>query len=141
MAVQETHKLSRSERYKRSFSDSFKLQKVREIETKKSTVSDICKQYEVSNTSVYRWLDQFGLMKDKRERLIIETQSDTRELLELKRKVAELERIVGQKQILIDFKDKMIDIAEEMYGIDIKKKLSTKQSGTSGETAKDTPTA
>lgn len=141
MAVRETHKLSRSERYTRSFSDSFKLQKVREIETGKSRVSDICKQYEVSNTSVYRWLDQFGLMKDKKERLIIETQSDTRELLELKKKVAELERIVGQKQILIDFKDKMIDIAEEMYGIDIKKKFSTRQPDTSGDTAKGTPTA
>ena len=121
MAVRKTNKLSKSERHTRSFSDSFKLQKVREIETGKSRVSDICKQYEVSNTSVYRWLDQFGLMKDKKERLIIETQSDTRELLELKKKVAELERIVGQKQILIDFKNKMIDIAEEMYGIDIKK--------------------
>jgi len=140
MAVRETHALSKSERYTRSFSDSFKLQKVREIETGKSRVSDICKQYEVSNTSVYRWLDQFGLMKDKKERLIIETQSDTRELLDLKKKVAELERIVGQKQILIDFKDKMIDIAEEMYGIDIKKKFSTRQPDTSGDTAKDTPT-
>lgn len=139
MATRETHKLSRTERSVRSFSESFKLQKVREIETGQSTVSDICKQYQVSNTSVYRWLDQFGLMRDKKERLIVETQSDTRELLELKKKVAELERIVGQKQILIDFKDKMIDIAEEMYGVDIKKKLSTPQPGTSGDTGKDTP--
>ena len=140
MAIRETPKLSRSERCSRSFSDSFKLQKVREIETGRSRVSDICKQYEVSNTSVYRWLDQFGLMKDKKERLIVETQSDTRELLNLKKRVAELERIVGQKQIMIDFKDKMIDIAEEMYGIDIKKKFSTQQPSTSGDTAKDTPT-
>ena len=141
MAVREKFKLSISERCSRSFSDSFKLQKVREIETGKSTVSDICKQYEVSNTSVYRWLDQFGLMKDKKERLIVETQSDTRELLELKKKVAELERIVGQKQILIDFKDKMIDIAEEMYGIDIKKKFSTQQQNTSGGVENGIPTA
>lgn len=141
MVVRETHKLSRSERCSRIFSDSFKLQKVREIETGKSIVSDICKQYEVSNTSVYRWLDQFGLMKDKKERLIVETQSDTRELLELKKKVAELERIVGQKQILIDFKDKMIDIAEEMYGIDIKKKFSTQQQNISGGLENGIPTA
>ena len=141
MAIRETPKLSRLERCSRSFSDGFKLQKVREIETGRSRVSDICKQYEVSNTSVYRWLDQFGLMKDKKERLIVETQSDTRELLDLKKRVAELERIVGQKQIMIDFKDKMIDIAEEMYGIDIKKKFSTQQPSTSGDTAKDTPTA
>ena len=33
MAVRKTNKLSKSERHTRSFSDSFKLQKVREIET------------------------------------------------------------------------------------------------------------
>ena len=141
MANREQFKLSRTERHSRSFSDSFKLQKVREIETGKSTVSDICKQYEVSGTSIYRWLDQFGLKKNKKERLIVETQSDTRELLALKKKVAELERIVGQKQILIDFKDKMIEIAEEMYGVDIKKKFSTQQQNTSGDTEKGTLTA
>ena len=133
--------LSTTERALRSFSDNFKLQKVREIETGKTSVYDISRQYQVSRTSVYRWLNQFGLMKDKKERLVVETQSDTRELLELKKKVAELERIVGQKQILLDFKEKMIDIAEEMYGIDIKKKFSTEQPSTSGDTGKDTPSA
>lgn len=75
-------------------------------------------------------------MKDKREKLIVESESDTQELLALKKKVAELERIVGQKQLLIDFKNKMIDIAEEMYGVDIKKKLSDQLSNTSGSTEK-----
>jgi hypothetical protein len=76
-------------------------------------------------------------MKDKKERLIVECQSDTIQLLELKKKVAELERIIGQKQILIDFKDKMIDIAEEEYGVDIKKKYSSKPSIISGNTEKN----
>ncbi len=59
--------------------------------------------------------------KRQEERLIIETDRDTRQLLELKKKVAELERIIGQKQILIDFKDKIIELAEDPYGVDIKK--------------------
>lgn len=75
-------------------------------------------------------------MKDKREKLIVESESDTQELLALKKKVAELERIVGQKQLLIDFKNKMIDIAEEMYGVDIKKKLSNQLSNNSGSKEK-----
>jgi len=62
-------------------------------------------------------------MKKKPERLIVESDSDTKKLLELKKRVAELERIVGQKQIMIDFKDKMIELAEEHYKFDIKKKL------------------
>jgi transposase len=80
-------------------------------------------------------------MKNKKERIIVETESDTQELLALKKKVAELERIVGQKQILLDFKDKMIDLAEEIYGVDIKKKFSTKPSNTSGSDEKNTPSA
>jgi len=123
MARREQFKMSIAERRRRRFSDTFKIQKVREIETGKTKVSEICKQYEVTPANVYKWLDKFGSKKDKKERLIVETDSDTKQLLALKKKVAELERIIGQKQILIDFKDKMIEIAEETYGVDIKKNI------------------
>jgi transposase len=65
-------------------------------------------------------------MKNKPERIIVETDSDTKELLLLKKKISDLERIVGQKQVLIDFYDKLIDIAEDEYKVDIKKKFGTK---------------
>lgn len=138
MATREKFKMTTAERRQRHFSDSFKIQKVRELETGKTKVSELCKQYEVSATNVYRWLNKFGTMKDKKERLIIEIDSDTKQLLELKKKVAELEQIIGQKQILIDFKDKMIDLAEETYGVDIKKKYSTQQSNIFGITESNT---
>ncbi len=115
MARRTQFKMTTAERRRRHFSDSFKIQKVRELETGKTKVSELCKQFEVTATNVYRRLNKFGTMKDKKERIIIETDSDTSQLLELKKKVAELERIIGQKQILIDFKDKMIDLAEETY--------------------------
>ena len=138
MAKREQFKMTTSERRRRRFSDSFKIQKVRELEIGKTKISDICKQYEVAATNVYRWLDKFGSMENKTERLIVETDSDTKQLLSLKKKIAELERIIGQKQVLIDFKDKMIDIAEETYGIDIKKKLFTQLSNISGNIEKNT---
>ena len=81
-------KLSKKERQNRHFSDSFKLQKVREIETGKTIVSEICFQYEVSGTAVYRWIKKFGIMKDKKERFVIETESDTRQLIELKKRMS-----------------------------------------------------
>ena len=80
-------------------------------------------------------------MKNKKERLIVETESDTQQLLHLKKQVAELERIIGQKQVLLDFKDKMIELAEQTYGVDIKKKFSTTPSGTSGNTENNTTSA
>ena len=139
MALREHFKMSVSERRSRVFSENFKIKKVREIELGKTKVSEICKQYEVSYTGVYNWLQKFGSMQNKKERTIIETESDTQELLALKKKVAELERIIGQKQVLLDFKDKMIEIAEQTYGVDIKKKISTKPSNTFGSDESNTP--
>jgi transposase len=141
MARRNQFKMSTSERRSRTFSENFKIKKVREIELGRTKVSEVCKQYEVSQTSVYNWLQNYGAMKNKKERLIVESQSDTQQLLALKKKIAELERIVGQKQILLEFKDKMIDLAEETYGVDIKKKFSTKPSNTSGSDENNTPSA
>lgn len=123
MARRDQFQMSTDERRHRSFSPSFKTAKVREIEQGKTKVSDICKQYEVSSTNVYRWIDKYGKMKKQKVKMVVEAESDTQQLLQLKQKIAELERIIGQKQVLLDFKDKMIDIAEEMYGVDIKKSV------------------
>ncbi len=136
MAQRLNYQLTTSERRRRTFSESFKIKKVREIETGITKISELCKAYNVSNTSVYKWINKYGIMKEKKERLVIESRSDTQELLALKKKVAELERIIGQKQLLIDFKDKMIEIAEEMYGVDIKKKLTDQLSNTTGSKGK-----
>ena len=137
MATRQNYKLSESERRRRTFSENFKIKKVREIETGQTKVSEICKQYEVSPPAVYKWLEKYGIMKNKKERLIVESESDTKELLSLKKRIAELERLVGQKQIQLDFQNKLIELAEQKYGIDIKKNYSTGQSNISGKTEKD----
>jgi transposase-like protein len=136
MARLDQLKMTTAERRQRKFSDNFKIQKVREIETGQTKVSEICSQYQVAAKNVYLWIDKFGSMKNKKERLVVETDSDTRQLIELKKRVSELERIIGQKQILIDFQDKMIDLAEENYGVDIKKKFFSTPSNISGKTEK-----
>jgi transposase-like protein len=121
MANREQFKLTTQERQRRSFSETFKRNKVQEIESKQVRVSDICRQYSVSAVSVYRWINTYGLEQHKHERLIIETMSDTKKIKELRERMAELERMVGQKQIEIEFYKKMIDLAQEHYGIEIKK--------------------
>jgi len=138
MARRSQFTMSEAERRVRTFSSAFKKLKVRELETGKTKISELCKEYELSSTSVYRWITKYGSMKKTKTRMIVEAESDTQQLLMLKKKIAELERIVGQKQILLDFKDKMIEIAEEMYGVDIKKKCSTTPSNTTGKTENDT---
>jgi transposase-like protein len=136
MARREQFIMSESERRVRRFSDNFRKEKVRELELGIVSIRDLRQQYQVSDMTVRRWIVKFGSMKSKKERLIVESQSDTIQLLELKKKVAELERVVGQKQLLIDFQQKMIELAEEEYRVDIKKKFSGKPSNTTGKAGK-----
>jgi transposase len=124
MATLEQFKMSLEQKKRRTFSNKFKLKKVKEIEQKKTTVHQVSEAYCVTAVSVYKWIEKYGEQKNKVERVIVEDQSDTTKILSYERKIAELERIVGQKQVLIDFQWKIIELAEEEYGIDIKKKLN-----------------
>jgi transposase len=126
MANRFQFKQSVAERRRRSFSEEFKQKKVREIERKITTIAEISRQYEVSETSVCNWVKKYGKNSMKGARTIVESVSDTRQLLELKAKIAELERVIGQKQVQIEFRDKIIDLAEQAYGVDIKKKFEFK---------------
>lgn len=119
-------KASSFQKVRRTFSDEFKRKKVWEIERKISSVTEISREYGVTRTAIYKWIHQFSAMSKKKVHMVVESQSDTRKILELKDKIAELEKLVGQKQILLEFQAKMIDLAEEMYEVDIKKKLGTK---------------
>ena len=113
------------QRRRRHFSEELKRKLVKEIEEKRSSVTEICKAHEVSNVAVYRWIDLYS-HKEKSTRTIVESKSETTKILALQKKVAELERLVGQKQVMLDFMDKMIELAEESYQVDIKKKFGTK---------------
>jgi transposase len=128
----------KSRRITRYFSESFKKEKVREIERNLITVRQVSKEYEVSDTSVYKWLDKYSAFNKQQVRQIIEPMSDARKIKELRAKIQELERLVGQKQIQLEFKDKMIELAEQMYKIDIKKKLGSQPSSGSGSTEGNT---
>ncbi len=112
--------------YNRRFSDDFKRKKVKELENNLVSISEICKSYDVSRNSVYKWIYKYSTMVKKNVKQVVEAKSDTRKIKMLEERLKELERIIGQKQLALEFKDKMIEIAEETYGIDIKKKLGSK---------------
>jgi|ERR1039457_3644552 transposase-like protein len=138
MAKTEQFTESRQERQMRYFSESFKKQKVRELEKNQTTIAEVCRQYQVRRSSVYKWVYKYSIMKKRGVKQVVELKSDTQKLISLQQKVKELEQIIGQKQIELEFKDKMIEIAEEMYKIDIKKKFGSKPSSGSGTTGKGT---
>ncbi len=122
----------------RHFSEDFKRSKVRELEKRITSIADICRTYEVNRSSIYKWIYKYSVMAKKQLKVVVEAKSDTQKIKALEERIKELERIVGQKQLLLEFKDKMIEIAEETYGVDIKKKLSSKLSPGTTSTGKST---
>ena len=134
------NQLTVRERRNRYFSEEFRRKKVREIERNITTISEVCREYQVSGTSVRKWLYKYSAMRKKGIKQVVEAKSDTRKLQQLKEQVKELERIIGQKQLLIDFQQKVIELTEQEYKLDIKKKFGDKLYYGSGTTENDTPT-
>ena len=137
--LRDYEKLTIKERRNRSFSEDFKRKKVSELERNLITISEVKREYQVSSTSVYRWIYLYSTMKKRGVKQVVEARSDSRKLLEMKEQIKELQRIIGEKQVLLDFKDKMIELAEGEYGVDIKKKFSGEPSSGTGATKKGSP--
>jgi transposase len=136
--LKDYEKLTVSERINRYFSEDFKRKKVSEIERNLSSVSEICRQYQVSHAAVYKWIYRYSKMRKKGVKQVVEAKSDSRKIQALQEQVKELERIIGEKQVKLDFQEKMIDLAESEYKIDIKKKYSGKRFSGTGSSEKST---
>lgn len=115
-------KSKRELRRSRYFSEEFKRSKVIEIERGLTRVCEVCREYEVSDVAVYKWINKYSKDMKSKPRVVIESESDTRKIQHLKEKLAEAERLLGQKQIEVEFLNKVIEIAEDRFKIEIKKK-------------------
>ena len=135
----EYSKLTVQERQNRFFSESFKRSKVSEIERNILTIAELCKEHQVTRSSVYKWIYKYSLMRKRENKQVIEPESETRKVLLLKQEVRELQRVIGEKQLKMDFLEKMIELAEKEYGLDIKKKFTVKPFSGTGQTKNDTP--
>lgn len=109
----------------RHFSEEFKKEKVKYIEDKITTVSELSREYNVSGTSIYKWIKKYSDKYKKAERVVIEKESESHKRLKLLAKVAELERMIGQKQMEVEYLNKVIELGSEITGVDIKKKFDT----------------
>lgn len=118
-------RLNRLERQNRYFSKDIKRELVNDLDRKIVSIAEVCREHQVTRSAVYKWIYKYSPMKKKGKKMVIEAQSDTRMIQELKRKIKELEQSVGQKQVKIDFLEKMIELTEEDQKIKIKKKGKT----------------
>ncbi|MEP2668462.1 MAG: transposase, partial [Cyclobacteriaceae bacterium] len=87
MAKPETFRIKPTKSISRYFSESFKMKKVREIERNLVSVLEVSREYEVSATAVYKWLDKYSLYRKRQVRQVIEPMSDTQKIKDLKAKI------------------------------------------------------
>ena len=136
--LREYEKMTLKERHNRYFSEDFKRKKVSEIDRNLVSVAALSQEYQVSRAAVYQWIYKYSRMRKRSVKQVVESESDTKKLQQLREQVKELERIIGEKQIKLDFQEKMIELAESAYKADIKKKFSGKPSFGTGLTGKST---
>jgi transposase len=128
--------MKRRTRQRRVFSEELKRKIVKEIEQGKANIATVCREYSVSDVSVYKWLHKYSSYLQKGVKVVLELNSEGYKSKELEKRVKELEAAVGRKQLEVEFLNKLIDIANEQLGIDIKKKSFTPPSTGFGSTVK-----
>ncbi len=131
--------IKRSQREVRYFSEELRREIVKKIERNELSVSAACREYEVSGTTVYKWIYRYSLHLKKGIKQVVEKRSQNERIKSLNERIEALERAVGQKQMEIDILNKMLSIGSEDVGYDIKKKFGGKlSSGT--KTSKNSTT-
>lgn len=126
-------KLQIKSKYNRYFSESFKKEKINQLVAKQVSIKELSDLYDVSRTTLYKWLYQYSPHHKRGTKQVIEMESEALKTKALLAKVAELERALGRKQLEIDFNNKLIELASEAIGYDIKKKHGRRPSNGSGE--------
>ena len=114
-------------RQRRTFSEEFKKQKVKELVNKQISIGELSKLYDVSKTSIYRWLYKYSPHHKQGTTQVVQMESEAQKTKSLQERVAELERVVGKKQIEIDFLNELVQVAGTELKVDLKKNFSTKQ--------------
>ena len=115
---------------RRTFSTEFKQTKVRQIEAGLVSVADVAREFEVSLTSVYKWIERFGT-RQKPTQVVVQLESEEHRTRALRKELHELERVVGRKQIEIDYLQTLIEVCSRELGIDLKKTFGTTPSSSS----------
>lgn len=115
-------------RIRRVFSDTFKKERVKEIDQGLVSVTELAKLYTVSKQSIYRWLYKYSINHHKGVTQVVQMESESQRTKTLLKRVAELERVVGQKQLQLDFLEKLVEISSKELKIDLKKNFDIKSS-------------
>jgi len=110
---------------RRTFSNSFKREKIELIDQGKLSVKELSLIYEVSETAIYQWRKKFSKYSSS-ERMVVEKISEEKKNVELRKQIRELEQALGRKQLELDYYKEVVEIISEEEGEDVAKKYKPK---------------
>ena len=93
--------LTTRERQNRTFSEDLKRRIVLELDKGLVKMSEVCREYQVRGNTVYKWRYKYSMTRKKGVRMVVEAESDTIKLKQLREQLREYEQLIGQKQIKI----------------------------------------
>jgi transposase-like protein len=110
----------------RTFSEAFKIEKVKLIDEGKLSVRQVSDIYDVTTMAVYNWLRKFSKLP-RGERIVVEKISEAQKNMELQNQIRELEQALGRKQMELDYYKEVVKLTSETIGEDIEKKHKPRQ--------------
>jgi transposase-like protein len=126
-------------RQRRTFSPTLRKEVVRLIESGHLNVATASREYQVSKTTIYRWIYRYSTYNKKGGVLVVDKDSHSKKIEQLQQQIAQLKQAVGHKQMQIDYYEKFIELASEQVGEDLKKKFGSTVSSGSSNIKKQSP--
>ncbi len=115
----------------RVYSESFKVQVVKEVISGKFSSKEACRQYYgiKSKSAILDWMRLYSGAEGitKTGRLLKKQDSMSEEIAKQSMRIKELESALRNEELKVDLSNAFIDIAKEKYGIDLRKKYGAKQ--------------
>jgi transposase-like protein len=112
----------------RKFSDAEKLRVIEE-HLSGSSLYSLAKKYSLYSSQIYEWMDKYGISRTRGvTRMSGNTSDDSATIAGLRKELQLLQKTLAEEKLRSAAYSKMIEVAEEMFQIDIRKKVGTKQS-------------
>lgn len=100
---------------------------VEKIEKGEFRLHEVVKAYEVTYTSIYKWMMLYG--KEKRpERMVVEKQSEGYVIAQLKKELSRRDAAIGELHMELRYKNKVLELASLDLGYDVEKKTNAELS-------------
>ena len=109
------------ERRRRRFSEAFKKEQVKLIESGELEVKEVSRLYEVKPDNVRRWLKKYGT-KEIPPTIVISSSTEYDRLGDLEKQILELKQIIGDQQVKLITQSSIIELAEQKLGKGFEKK-------------------